>query len=142
MAVKWSKNPRLLENRLRAMPGELHEQVSALMGETADEGADMMRQFIKTRGTGWNGHTGRVETGNMLDSVSSNVSESGKTVFAQWGWLDPTAQEKYFGYQENGFTIQTKSGRHDVTPMHALLDSELKMREKLRAALRKVRLTK
>lgn len=107
---------------------EIEREAAKVVDETAKEGAEVMREFIATRGTGYRGHEGRVETGAMLEAVGSVTEKTSEGVRGRFGWgIGGKAAENYFRWQEQGFTIAS-SGR-DVPPMHALLDAFITVRE-------------
>lgn len=117
------------------LPNEILEDLEVNAAEDlAHEGADLMREYISTRGTERSGKEGREETGLMLRRVRSRVRQlSGKRIRLEWGWLSD--RKAYFRYQENGFR-HYRSGE-DVEPMHALLDSYLKMGDRFQDEMRK-----
>lgn len=111
---------------------------SALQIELAEEGRDKMKELIETGGTGvsWErshyakdseksgrlrggSSPGRVNTGNMRDSVSVRFEGQGSKKIGAFGWIRNF--ENYFGYQDNGF-YHVLAGR-TVEGMHALRDS-------------------
>lgn len=71
-------------------------------------GEDRMREVIETAVTATGidraasgGHPGRIDTGNMLDAVGSNITGSDRdTVIGEWGWVNGV--EDYFLYQDLG----------------------------------------
>lgn len=90
------------------------------MTEALQEGENIMRHFIETRGTADSGKRGRIETGKMLGAVNSKIIEQNKQIFrGSFGWID--LQENYFFYQENGFH-HVRSGKM-IEGMYALQDS-------------------
>lgn len=117
-------------NFIASIPRQMRERSDKVLGDMGDYGANLMREYIRTRGTGWRGHTGRIETGKMLRGVRVRRSRAtGEGI--RWGWANP---EDYFGYQEYGFTINSAgsdyASRKDVVPMHALQDSWFLTRQK------------
>lgn len=107
---------------------EIEREAAKVVDETAKEGAEVMRGFIESRGTGYRGHTGRVETGTMLDQVQSVTEKTNEGVRGRFGFnVRSGTPQNYFRYQEQGFTIA--SSGHDVPPMHALLDAFIHVRE-------------
>lgn len=108
--------------------------------ELATAGEEKMKQLIETRGTGrrWKkphrakdnpatgdlrigSYPGRVNTGNMRDSVTKRFEIGDIKSFAAFGWL--RNQEDYFLYQEYGFN-HLKAG-YRVPGMFALRDARL-----------------
>lgn len=114
-----------LRTRVLKIPEEMLDVGEELVRETSREGARKMREYIATRGTGYRGHGGRVETGEMLQNVRNTAEREGTHVRARWGWLNK--QENYFRFQEQGF--YNWRSESDVEPMHALLDSFIQERE-------------
>lgn len=84
----------------------------------ARDGAEFMREFIRTRGTKHSGKAGRIDTGPMLNAVGSR-SATGAGRSASFGWLRDRAA--YFLYQEGGF-FNTWAQR-SVEGMYALSDA-------------------
>lgn len=71
--------------------------------EGAKEGEALTKEHIQTRGTAKSGKQGRIETGRMLNAVTSRVEKDTDTeIEAAFGWLDD--RENYFALQERGFT--------------------------------------
>lgn len=126
MGVVWrNRDLRDLETTIRAIPERVMENLEPAIKEASREGARLMRDFINTRGTGYRGRRGRVESGKMLEQVSNTAERVGSTrLQARWGWIKD--REKYFLYQENGF--RSTMTQQDVAPMHALLDSFIRVR--------------
>ena len=95
----------------------------------AERGAERMRDFIMSTGTGWIGKgaraipEGRIDTGEMHDAVAVRKERKGH---AEFGWV--VDYEDYFGYQEKGFT---QPSGHKVPPMHAFLNSTLWTQEEV-----------
>lgn len=96
-----------------------------------EDGAEIMRNNIATRGTVNSGKSGRIETGKMIGDVKSRVypgTDKGNQV-GRFGWIDN--REDYYGYQEGGFE-HVNGG--EVEGMYALQDAaELAFREFQRA---------
>lgn len=96
-----------------------------------DDGAQIMRDNIATRGTAKSGKAGRIETGKMIGDVKARVypgTDRGNQV-GRFGWIDN--REDYYGYQEGGFE-HVNGG--EVEGMYALQDAaELAFREFQRA---------
>ena len=129
MGFKWKgMDPK----ELGAYYGRLPEQILAGFEEQAEDiarqGANDMREFIRTRGTEKSGKTGRIESGDMLKYVRHRVDRDGRNrLRIRWGWL--ATRRKYFRFQENGFR-HYQSGEI-IPPMHALLDSYMQNRDKI-----------
>lgn len=127
--ISWRGDLRALRMRIENIPEDYLDQAEEIMEDVTKEGADLMRQYIRTRGTDKSGKEGRIESGAMLEEVESEVVRNPRSVRGEFGWgVDGGTYEKYFGYQESGF-------RHwvsgiNVPPMHAQLDAFIKMREK------------
>ena len=129
MAIVWrNRDLNDLKTVIHNLPARAEKNLTSVVKESSREGARLMREYILTRGTGYRGHTGRVETGKMLASVTNTATRSGNSVRGSWGWL--RTQEDYFRYQENGFrAFGSNAPQAQVEPMHALLDSFFKVRE-------------
>lgn len=133
--VSWRGDLRMLRMRIENLPEAALDQAAQIMEEVTDEGADLMRQYIRTRGTEKSDKEGRIETGTMLDEVESTVHRNPKSVRGEFGWgVAGGRHEKRFDYQENGFR-HWRSGEN-VPPMHAMLDAFVKMRIKFFARMR------
>lgn len=119
---------RRMASYYHRLPDEIADNIeNTTAQEAAREGAELMREFIRTRGTAKSGKAGRIETEEMLRRVKSKVDRDGKgKIRIQWGWL--SGRRKYFRYQEQGF--RHVSGQ-DVEAMHALLDSYIQTSEKV-----------
>lgn len=126
MGVVWrNRDLRDLETTIRAIPDTVMERLEPAIKEASREGARLMREYINSRGTGYRGHRGRVESGKMLEQVSNTAERVDSTrLQARWGWIKD--RERYFLYQENGF--RSTMTQQDVAPMHALLDSFIRVR--------------
>ncbi|UPU15961.1 phage hypothetical protein [Stenotrophomonas virus Jojan60] len=114
-----------LRTRVLKIPEQIQDAGEELVREHSREGARLMREYIASRGTGYRGHRGRVESGEMLQNVRNTAEREGTHVRARWGWLD--RQENYYRWQEQGF--YNWRSESDVEPMHALLDSFIQQRE-------------
>lgn len=84
------------------------------MDDTVELGKNTMEYNIATRGTAKSGKRGRIETGDMLQSVDSRVVGGGDNIVGAFGWLDQNPD--YALYQEFG----TSNG---IEPMLALTDA-------------------
>lgn len=110
---------------------ELEDHQEKVAREAVEYGAELMREFINTRGTGrtwerpWGGrdgsYPGRVNSETMLNAVTTRVvKDSAGRTQAHFGWL--TVREDYFRYQEGGFKHNIKPN-HNVKGMYALVDA-------------------
>jgi len=125
-------------DKVRAVEKQLAAATEALQIEAAEAGRDKMREIIETSGTGraWQrshyakdggrvgtlrrgSFGGRVNTGNMRDSVSVRFEGRGANRVAAFGWIRNF--EDYFGYQDQGF-LHVISGKR-VAGMFALRDA-------------------
>lgn len=127
--ITWDSDLQRLETRLRAMEKGLEADSVRIVDKAINRGADLMRQYIQTRGTGFEDRPGRVDEGYMLgDVAASEVIKDRKGVRGKFGWgVTGSPAQDYYVYQENGFR-HWRSGK-DVPPMHALLDAFIKTRE-------------
>ena len=140
--VSWRGDLRRMRMRIENLPDELLDQAEEIMEDVAREGADIMRQHIKTRGTSYSnkqGRAGRVEAGHMLKDVEHATKRFRRSVRGEFGWgVDGGEVRPYYAYQENGFQHWI-SGK-DVSPMHAQLDAFMRMREEFFARMRRIKL--
>lgn len=82
--------------------------------ENMKDGEEITQTFIATRGTEKSGKQGRIDTGDMLDAVSSEAKlQNQDEAIGRFGWL----KEKpfYAEYQE--------AGTRYIAPMYALSDA-------------------
>lgn len=99
--------------------------VQEAMDEAIEEAQRAVENFIATRGTPKSGKQGRVDTGRMLDSVTSTTENSGDVFYGGVGWSD---FQLYFALQEEGFT---HLGGSQVPAMNAFMDAYPLLREDL-----------
>lgn len=105
---------------LLELAGDIIEDVT-LFGE------DRMREIIETAITATGvrraesgGHPGRVESGDMIDSISTDIDLIGKNrIEGTFGWIDKL--DPYFLYQEYG--------TNDIDAMRALQQAYIEARE-------------
>jgi len=117
--VTWiSGNPQSFLNYGNAVEEFVKGEVQKIMAEVMDEAAAKMREFIGTRGLQNSAGAGRIQTGNMLNSVSSQVTVNGVTVEGTFGWLENG--EVYFLAQEEGAVLWNGGV---IMPMLALYDA-------------------
>lgn len=127
---------------LKAAAINTHRAGEGVVEQAAKAGETKMKQLIETRGTGrtWSrpfyakqslktgtertaSSPGRVNTGRMRDLVSSRVERGAVQTNAVFGWVNQ--KEKYFEYQENGFTAGGFRPPVNVPGMFALRDARL-----------------
>lgn len=114
MPVSYSnRDIKNLQLNVKALPQKLRAEGKVIVYETIKEGAEIMYDAID-----------RIDTETMKASVSySDVASTSKGVSGSWGWgLHGSEVKKYFEYQEYG--------TRTVTPMHALLGSYIRVRER------------
>lgn len=123
------------QNHLRTRTTRLREDAADIVTEAAQFGADLMREYIATRGTGYVGKgarataEGRIDTGQMYDDVHAKPARIRKSdIVAEFGWTDRVRD--YYLTQENEITPGGSP------PMHALLDAQIRTREYLYARLK------
>lgn len=111
--------------RLRSASQKLKDDAGSVAEDSAEYGAELMRKYIETRGTGYIGRgarataDGRIDTGLMYDSVGvSTVRHNPSGVAVNFGWVDEV--QAYFAFQEEG--------TQRISPMHALLDATVQTR--------------
>lgn len=69
--------------------------------ELAKDGEDLTKEFIATRGTEKSGKQGRIETGAMIDSVTSGtLTDNAEEIVTRFGYEDSPF---HTAYQEPGF---------------------------------------
>lgn len=86
--------------------------------ELSKDGEELTKEFIATRGTAKSGKRGRIETGAMIDSVSSGtVKETEDEIVTRFGYEDSPF---YTAFQEPGFT---HSSGVQVAGTYALSDA-------------------
>ena len=134
MGLVWRNGDlNQLATKLSARGKDAERIAEEILDTVVEQAAWDMRNLIETRGTGYNGHTGRVEQGYMLADVGENqgeIEKSGHTLTGRFGWgVNGGPVEPYYLYQEQGFK-NSWTGR-DVPPMHALLDAFVKARNNM-----------
>jgi hypothetical protein len=114
----------------------LRDQLAAQLTDLAYEiiedatlyGEDRMMEIIRTaitmtgmqRAAAYGGDPGRIETGDMIDDIQSNIDMVGKSrVEGSWGW--ELGLQLYYLYQEYG--------TQDIEGMKALQQSYVEARE-------------
>jgi hypothetical protein len=96
---------------------EISQEIEDLTIEAAKFGAEKMKEYISTRGTGvlwasaWRGRKtgvykttsapGRIDSGDMLNAVGTAIQAGPKESRAAFGWVRNF--EEYFRHQEYGF---------------------------------------
>jgi hypothetical protein len=117
--------------RLRTRAKDIEGIATEVAEDAAEFGAQRMREYIATRGTGWVGKgiratpEGRIDTGQMYDDVKAGpVRHNPSGVAVNFGWVGNV--ESYYAAQEKGF-VNTFTGR-PVPPMHALMDATIETR--------------
>ena len=102
--VTWIEgSPQAFLNYANTVEDFVKGEVQRIMAEVMDEAAAKMREFISTRGLENSAGAGRIQTGNMLNSVSSQVTVDGRVVEGTFGWLE--GGEIYFIAQEEGAVL-------------------------------------
>lgn len=105
------------------------ESVNSIMGDVTDivadaveEGENITKHNIETRGTAKSGKRGRIKSKVMRDAVKSEMTKTSKNdAEGKFGWIDQ--YEDYFGYQEGGFEYVHADPTFDVEGMYALTDA-------------------
>lgn len=93
---------------------ELTSNSFKALEDAMEAGENITKHNIETRGTIKTGKRGRVETGEMRDSVQSDTVKQGQdTIIGRFGWLEK--KPFYAEFQEDG----TKY----IEPMYALSDA-------------------
>ena len=145
-------NVRDFSNWADRSADEVSVTAQAILESTISEAAFLMRETIMTKGTNkdwgrsWPSRAqgrksrsteARFDTGEMRDSVQSNVLRSSKNfVSGEFGWLNN--QQKYFKLQDKGFTHRNGA---EIPAMNALRDAftyaVTTVQDRLKAAFRK-----
>jgi hypothetical protein len=133
-----------------AKVAKLDTRVEKVVSDMTLEGQDMLKDMIRTRGTGktWsrtyvkNGisrsasRPGRVWTGDMLDNIEEDVNVSADAVMGSFGWIN--TYEDYYGLQDVGFT-QSRTGI-EIAGMFAMADAadwaRIEFKKRMKVAVR------
>ena len=139
MAVKWSGNtPEQLVAKIAAQGARLEEQAFDIVRETAAEAAIEQAEILEAAHTatglaraanpasGGSISPGRIESGLMINTITSHATKDGNVYRGEWGWDDP---EEYFAAQDLGV-----DGR--IEAAGSLLGSFISARERLDARVR------
>lgn len=130
--VKRNSNPNIateIQKSIDAKMRRAENEGDLIVTKGAETGAERMRDFIMSTGTGWVGKgaraipEGRIDTGEMHDAVAVRKERKGH---AEFGWV--VDYEEYFGLQEKGFT---QPSGHKVPPMHAFLNATMWTQEEV-----------
>jgi hypothetical protein len=97
---------------------QIFDEVGKLMDEVMTEAAAKMRDFISSRGLPNSAGAGRIDSGNMLNAVDSQVTIDGQVIDGTFGWLE--GGEVYFLAQEEGAVLWNGGV---IMPMLALYDA-------------------
>lgn len=93
---------------------DLNRKTFRALQENMKDGEEITQTFIATRGTPGTGKQGRVDTGKMLDSVSSQATlKNQDEAEGRFGWINKTPF--YAEFQE--------AGTRYIAPMYALSDA-------------------
>lgn len=109
--VRWNRNAdfNTFTTSLRVKSQNLQDQIANLVMDTAEAGAEGMREAIRTDNqTQWVGEgqyasQGRQDDGLFLDGIKSDIEVHNTIMRGEFGWLDNSDWLDYFGYQEHGF---------------------------------------
>ena len=103
-----------------AQVDELRDNGRNAVQETTQEGAELVRRYISTRGTAKSGKAGRIETGRMLDSVDSQIiTDSRDEIVGRFGMENAP---EYAVFQEYG--------TRTIEAMYAITDAAEQMGDK------------
>lgn len=118
--------------------------VDDAMDQIAEEGEQMVKEFIDTRGTGrtWSrtyykagkprraSRPGRVWTGDMRKDIEGESDRlSNETARASFGWINN--YEEYYGLQEGGFEHPQTGEVEGMFAMHDAADLMAKRAESI-----------
>jgi hypothetical protein len=109
------------------------EAATQAVNDATLHGAETMQNIISTISNTANGKTGRIDTGDMLQSVEQRVVSSGSGAVGMFGWLD---HEPSYGakYQDPGTrTIPAMNALQDAFDQ-AKLEAEKSFNELIREA--------
>lgn len=77
---------------------ERNQKAFALMALVIEGAVRNAKQFTDERGTGYNGHAGRVDTGAMINAIDGQAFQAGVSlIVGQFGFT--TERELYFALQ-------------------------------------------
>jgi len=141
-------------NAIKAVESMADKATEDMQIELANIGVDKMKEFIETRGTGRNpwgynkqaggfvatpmrakesprrgsprsgSSPGRVNTGNMRDSVAVRIESGVAKRFASFGWIRASGEDReYFQAQEYGFNAGGFRAPQNIPGMFALRDA-------------------
>lgn len=117
--MKTSGNLGFLFARITQDMESMSREAEDLVTSAAEQGEAIMKYHVETRGTAKSGKRGRVETGKMVNSISSDIVQaSPESVTAKFGWLGLPPEHAQF--QEPGFR---HVGGMQVEGMYALADA-------------------
>lgn len=128
-------NPSM-EDWLRKKIQAVTEAAKEAIQETVKDGKEAMELTIATSGTAKSGRQGRIDTGQMLESVGSEVvSETEYTMKARFGYIDGPPpwtlyQDAGFVHWVSGELIEGTNALADAA-FTAAIDLEGKLREKM-----------
>lgn len=129
----------------------LNDNLAEAMEDIAEEGQQLVHEYISTRGTAnpeYGGKTawkktyrgksgpsqGRVNTGQMRADIESRFIRTSDVFIGSFGWLDHF--EDYYGLQEVGFEHEG-TGEH-IAGMFAMADAKDIMFERAKKRLNRV----
>lgn len=123
---------------LRLKTEGLPDAVFAIFEEEAEQQAEDMKDFVRSRPARTSGPQGRVETSAMLDSIMAEPKRYGTQLTVKVGYLGsntrrnshiyPIAQDQGFDHLHAGWVEGT----------HAIADAYLKSRERIIARLESI----
>lgn len=117
--VKVTGSSKSLEAWFKESVEDVFGDVGTIVADAVEEGKNITKHNIETRGTAKSGKRGRVRTGEMRDNVKSEMTKkSDKEAEGKFGWIDQ--YEEYYGLQEEGFN---HIGGVTVEGMYALTDA-------------------
>ena len=102
VSVKYSGPGTSAQTWFEGATKKITQNVTEVVKDSIQEGEQITKHNIETRGTMKSGKRGRVETGKMRDAVGSKVeSVNIRKVVGKFGRIN--AFQRYFGLQEDGF---------------------------------------
>ena len=109
-----------LQTHIERQVDNVDKSVRRFAKAVAKEGEELTREFTNTRGTRTSKGPGRVDTGEMVNAITSGVDSEGPDhIRTYFGWND--AQD-YFAYQTSTGFVHWMTGEY-IEPTYALRDA-------------------
>lgn len=119
VSVKYSGPGTTAQTWFEGVAKKMIEGMGDVVADAVGEGKEITQHNIETRGTMKSGKRGRIESEDMRNAVSSEITSKGREgVVGKFGWINE--YERYFGLQEEGFKHR---GGVTVDGMYAISDA-------------------